>query len=85
MRQRKNYMEIGRWEELILLLYGPHFLVEALTFRAVSIAAAVVTYTQMTATITSVDMATQRGRSTSLDSLKRASVVRRKFMVRQLI
>jgi hypothetical protein len=59
MRQSKNYMEIGRWEELILLLYGPHFLVEALTFRAMSIAATVVANTQMTAAITSIDMSAQ--------------------------
>jgi hypothetical protein len=59
MRQSKNDMEVGRWQELILLLYRPHFLVEALTFRTMSIAATVVTYTQMTAAITSIDMSAQ--------------------------
>lgn len=78
-------MEVGRWQELILLLYRPHFLVEALTFWTMSIAATVVTYTQMTAAITSIDMPAQRSSSASLNSLKRASVVLRQFMVRQLM
>jgi hypothetical protein len=42
MGQSKNDMEIGRWQELILLLNGPHLLIEALTLWTMAVTARIV-------------------------------------------
>ena len=73
----ENYMKISGGQELVLLLNDPHFLVQALTFWAMSVAATVITDAQMATLITSINMTAQGCGATSADSRKRSPVMRR--------
>ena len=75
MRQCNDYMKISDGQEHVLLLYNPHFLVDTLTLRTMSISTRVVAYPDMTTMLTSIDMPTELRGSTPAQSTEYFSVI----------
>jgi hypothetical protein len=69
-------VKIRNWQKFCASSFDPILSFVALTFGTMSVSARVVTDAQIATLITSIDMATQLGRSTFFDGIKRANLPR---------
>ncbi|MEZ5044144.1 MAG: hypothetical protein R2828_29900 [Saprospiraceae bacterium] len=82
MGDGKDHVKISGWQKLILLLNGPHFLVEPLTLGAVAVTTTIVTDAQVPTSIASIYMAAQPSGTTVGNGLQGAAMAYRQMIHR---